>query len=147
MTIHTELAQPTGDAVDDFLTELLLSVGGKPLGIRELDAADRAAYMREAKRASRARQRAARAAAADGQPVATALPSADEVREVLADAALLLLAVDGPGADQVRHVLARALPTRAGLPSLVTSKAKSGRLRTRSPGLRVEALKRAHTAS
>lgn len=135
------------DAVDFFLSQMVIEAGGRPMGIRDLDPKAKAKYMREAKARSRARQREARAAAAFGEPLKTALPSTDEVREAMADAALLLLAVDGPGADQIRAVIAKAFLGKSGLPSLVTAKAKDGRMSTRSPRLRIDALKRAANAS
>lgn len=83
---------------------------------------------REYKRRHQADRRAAqKAAAAAGSPV----PSADAVREALADVALRMLANDTVGADVLRQGLAEVFPGRAAVPGMVTRKAKSGQLKPR----------------
>lgn len=94
-------------------------------GIRDLPPEERKAYQREAVRAHREKLKAQKA---QGNPE----PTKDAVREALADAAIMLLAVDGPGAEQVRAYLERAFPGRSGVPITVTSRARSGKLRPRS---------------
>ncbi len=53
------------------------------------------------------------------------------IREALADAAIALLAVDGPGSDRIRHFLGEVFVGRAGVPGTVTARAKAGALRTK----------------
>lgn len=94
----------------------------RPVTVRDMPAEDRAAYMREAKRRSRARQRAAEA---EGSPLAT-----DEaIRAALADAALLILATGAPGSDQVMSALSKAFPGRSGVPGTTKARARAGSLR------------------
>lgn len=52
-------------------------------------------------------------------------------RDALADAALMLLASDGPGADAIRSYLSRVFPAMPGVPFTVTTRAKAGELRPR----------------
>lgn len=87
-----------------------------------LDQDARREYFRIARRRSRAN---AKAAASSGRPKADTAT----VRAALADAALMLLAVGGPGADQVRHVLATVFAERPGVPLKVEQQARSGKLR------------------
>lgn len=95
---------------------------GKLVGYTDLTDDQRREYMAEKNRQSRARQREAMA---QGEP----LPTKANIRNVLADAAIMLLATDGPGADQIRHVIAATFPSRPGLLLKVEQQAKSGRLR------------------
>lgn len=95
---------------------------GKPVGYSDLTNDERLAYMAEKNRQSRARQREA---AAKGE----ALPTKANIRAVLADAALMLLATDGPGSEQIRTVLAAAFPSKPGLLLRVDQQAKTGTLR------------------
>lgn len=106
---------------------LLAKVRRKP-GVRDLPEEERKKYQREATRAHREKLKAKQK---EGNPE----PTADAIREALADAALMLLAVGGPGADQVRAYLERAFPGRSGVPMTVTSKARSGKLKPRSLNL------------
>jgi len=92
-----------------------------------LDEDARREYFRVARRRSRAN---AKAALTSGKPRSdTAI-----VRDALADAALMLLAVGGPGADQVRHVLATVFAARPGVPLKVEQQARSGKLRPKLIG-------------
>ena len=84
----------------------------------------RRADLAEAKRKSRA---AARAAEAEGRPK----PHADAVREALADAAMIVLAVDGPGHEEIMRLVAGAFPATPALPLTLRAKIRSGRLRPR----------------
>lgn len=95
---------------------------GKPVGYTDLTDDQRREYMAEKNRESRARQREA---TEKGEP----LPTKANIRHALADAAIMLLATDGPGADQIRHVLTAAFPSKPGLLLKVEQQAKSGRLR------------------
>jgi hypothetical protein len=90
--------------------------------VRDLPAEKRKEYQREAVAKHRAKVRAERA---KGTPE----PTRDAVREALADAALMLLAVSGPGSDQVRAYLDKCFPGRPGVAMTVTSKARSTKLR------------------
>lgn len=96
--------------------------GGQPVGYTDMTDEQRKAYMAEANRASRARQREA---AAKGDP----LPSKANIRTALADAALMILATDGPGAENVRRVLQAAFPSKPGVLLRVEQQAKSGTIR------------------
>lgn len=85
---------------------------------------ERRTYLTEAKRRSRA---AARRAEAEGH----AQPRADAVRDALADAALIILAVNGPGHEAIMRLVCKAFPASAGLPLTLRARARSGRLRPR----------------
>lgn len=89
---------------------------------REAAPDDRRAYLAEAARKHRKRQREAKKR---GSPE----PTAPMVRAALADAALMLLATDGPGAEEIRTWLGKAFAGRAGVPGTVTARARSGRLK------------------
>lgn len=95
---------------------------GKPVGYSDLTDEQRREYQAEKNRQSRARQREAMA---QGEP----LPSKANIRAALADAALMLLATDGPGATQIRTVLAAAFPSKPGLLLKIDQQAKAGTLR------------------
>ena len=97
----------------------------RTVGVRDLPQEDRRAYQAAAVRKHRAMLKDKKA---EGNPE----PTRDAVREALADAALMLLAVGGPGAEQVRAYLGKAFPGRPGVPMTVTSKARSGKLKPRS---------------
>lgn len=108
------------DSIDTLYAHLT-AVPSRPT-VRELGDAERRAYQAKAARAYRQRQREA---VQSGSP----RPTAPMVREALADAALALLATDGPGADEIRNVLRRIFAGRAGVPGTVSAKARSGRLK------------------
>jgi len=93
--------------------------------VRDLPPEERKKYQAEAVAKHRAKVKAHKA---DGNPE----PTGDAVREALADAARMLLAVGGPGADQVRAYLGKAFPGRPGVPMTVASKARCGKLRPKS---------------
>jgi len=100
--------------------------------LRERDAAsrgytamspeDRAEYHRLANRAARAKRKAA-------QDSGDLEPTPAVIRTLLADAAIMILATDGPGASEIRKVLTRAFPGKAGVPMTVETQARTGRLR------------------
>lgn len=72
-----------------------------------MDEAERRAYHAEANRRARARKKAAREA---GEPAA----SRAELRDALADAALMILAAGGPGAGEIQAALRTAFPGKPG---------------------------------
>lgn len=82
-------------------------------------------YLRNAKRRSREAQHQARA---EGRPIKA---HADELRAALADAALITIAVDGPGSAEIIRLVCAAFPGQAGLPLSLRAKARKGRLRPR----------------
>lgn len=84
----------------------------------------RRAQNTETKRRNRA---AARQAEAEGRPK----PHADAVREALADAAMIVLAVNGPGHEHIMRLVAGAFPATPGLPITLRGKIRAGRLRPR----------------
>lgn len=86
-----------------------------------LDAEGRRAYFREAQRKSRARRREV---AATGTVPATT----PNIRAVLSDAALMILATGGPGAEQIEKVLASVFVDKPGVPMVVRARAARGRL-------------------
>ena len=94
----------------------------RPLPVRDRSAAERKAYNRETVRKHRERLKAQKAA---GSPE----PTRDAVSDALADAALMLLAVNGPGADQVRTWLEKAFPGRPGVAMTVTAHARAGKFK------------------
>lgn len=87
-----------------------------------LDGEQRRAYFREAKRQSRHRQKAA---CASGSPA----PTAANIRTALADAALMILAIDGPGAAQIETVLGNVFVNRPGVAMATRARATTGRLK------------------
>jgi hypothetical protein len=105
--------------------DALLKHAERKPGVRDLPDHERKTYQAEAVRKHREKLKAMKTA---GNPE----PTRDAVREAMADAALMLLAVGGPGADQVRAYLERAFPGRPGVAMTVTSRARSGKLRPTS---------------
>lgn len=83
---------------------------------------ERREYMRLRKAESRQRQR-------EAQRQGELLPTKDSIRDALADAALMLLAVDGPGAGQIRAVLGRVFEARPGVVMKIEADARRGRLK------------------
>lgn len=83
---------------------------------------ERREYYRLRRRQSRAREKASAASGA-------LEPNLANIRHVLADAALMILAVDAPGADLVREVLAEVFSARPGIPLTVQQRARTGKLR------------------
>jgi len=96
---------------------------------REAAPDDRRAYLAEAARKHRKRQREAKER---GSPE----PTAPMVRAALADAAIMLLATDGPGSEEIRNWLGKAFDGRVGVPGTVTARARSGRLKPKLLDLR-----------
>lgn len=96
----------------------------QPGSFTALGGDDRRAYFRQAKQRSRAAQ-------ADALAAGKVKPTAANIRAALADAALMLLAANGPGADHVRTVLSVVFIARPGVPLTVEKKARSGKLRPR----------------
>ncbi len=94
----------------------------KPGSFSSLDDAGRREYFRSARKRNRAVERAVASAG-------SRKPTVANIRAALADAALMILAVDAPGAEQVRSVLATAFSTRAGVALSVETRAKAGKLR------------------
>jgi hypothetical protein len=107
--------------------------GGKTLADMTPD--ELRAYKTESKRRSRERQRAA---LDKGSPE----PTTDNIRAVLADAALFILKKDAPGADIVMRALSVAFQGRAGVPGKVRDDAKKGKLRIKTFGLKPPAEKK-----
>lgn len=95
--------------------------------IAAMDAAGRREYNRLSRRRTRARVKASVAAG-------RIEPTTANVREALADAALMILAVGAPGVDQVRTVLGTVFAKRPGAPVSIEAKARTGKLRPRLIG-------------
>ena len=117
--------QVFGKNVAELIAEIEARRADRRPTIRDLPLNERKAYQAEAVRRHRAKVKREKAL---GNPA----PTKAAVREALADAALMLLAVEGPGADQVRSYLSRAFPGRVGVSMTVTSRARSGKLRPTS---------------
>jgi hypothetical protein len=113
------------DAQDEALMKLHDLLKAKNAGsFGNLDADQRRKYFAAASRKSRAKAKGSRAS---GSPA----PTAAIIREALADAALMILATEAPGADQVRAALAKVFHSRPGVPLMIETKAKGGKLRTK----------------
>lgn len=110
--------------MDDSIDRLYAHLTARPTTptVRDLPADERKAYQAEAGRAYRKRQR-------DAVEAGSPEPTVPMIREALADAALAILAADGPGADEIRRVLGRVFKGRVGVPGTVTAKARSGRIK------------------
>ncbi|MBC6716593.1 hypothetical protein H9Q09_10285 [Aurantimonas sp. DM33-3] len=106
------------------LYKALAAQEGRPKSVREMSVEDRATYNREAQRRHRERKRASAEA---GRPEATD----DGIRTALADAAILLLAVGGPGADAIERAVRTAFPGRSGVAPTTRLRAQAGTLRPR----------------
>lgn len=102
--------------------DLCRKVNAEPATIADMTDEQRREYMRQAKARSRAKQREA---ALTGAP----LPTADAVRDALADAALMLLAVGGPGAAQIETVLHKAFPSKPGKVLKLIGDIQKGKIR------------------
>ncbi|TIR28178.1 MAG: hypothetical protein E5X35_31700 [Mesorhizobium sp.] len=123
---HVKTEEIAAMTPDEALLELYRRLADRnapaPGSFTSLQPAERRAYFSAAKRQSRSRERAAKAAGA-------LQPTTANIREALADAALMILAVDAPGADLVREVLSNVFSKRPGVPVTVQMKARSGKLR------------------
>lgn len=93
-----------------------------PATIADMTTEQRREYDRRKRAESRAR---AKRAAAEG----AIKPSLPAVRDALADAAIMLLAVDGPGATEIRNILAKVFAARPGVVLQVSADARRGKLR------------------
>ncbi|MCZ4287265.1 hypothetical protein [Hoeflea alexandrii] len=58
---------------------------------------------------------------------------AETTRQALADAAIAILASDGPGADAIRAYLSSVFVEKTGVPFTVTARAKAGELKVKLP--------------
>lgn len=87
-----------------------------------MSAEERRRYFTEHQRKHRA---SVSAALAEGK----VLPTEKNVRDALADAALLILATDGAGADHIRTVLGTVFRQMPGAVLTIENKAKTGRLK------------------
>lgn len=96
-------------------------------GVADMSPEERRAYNREAKRRSLKRQREAVEA---GAPE----PTTAAIRDALVDAAIAILAVNGPGAEEVMHILGQAFSGRPGVPGKVRGMVRSGKLRPKMIG-------------
>lgn len=99
----------------------------KPGSFTSLAPDDRREYYRVARQRSRARHHA-------DDVAGNISPNLSNVRQALADAALMILATDAPGADQVRAVLMRVFQARPGVPLTVEQRARAGKLRPKMIG-------------
>lgn len=122
---HLDMSKSTSRA-DDALMALYHALREKnaaaPGAFTTLTEDGRRAYFREAKQRNRQKQR-------EAAETGRLEPTAANVRAALADAALMLLATDGPGADQVRVVLASVFAARPGVPLTIEQRAKAGKIR------------------
>jgi len=109
-------------ALMELYTRLSSRSAPKPGSFSALTPAGRREYFTDARRRNRAKERAKLEAGAPAPTVAN-------MRAALADAALMMLAVDAPGANMVREVLAGVFAQRAGVPMQIERKARTGRLR------------------
>lgn len=94
----------------------------KPGSFASLDQDQRREYFRVARQRSRAKVKTAEA---NGGPA----PTMANVRDALADAALMILATSAPGTKSIRKVLRQIFATRPGVPMTVEAKAKRGKLK------------------
>ncbi|MPR07809.1 hypothetical protein [Microvirga tunisiensis] len=81
-------------------------------------------YKTESKRRSRERQRLA---AKCGSPE----PTTDNVRNALADAALMILAANAPGSAEIKKILSMVFAGRPGVPGKVQADACKGKIKPR----------------
>lgn len=125
---HLDVSKFTNDAALMALHDAIKARGALPPGsFTSLDPAGRREYFRVRRQEARRREREA---AQSGALKATTA----NIRAALADAALMLLAANGPGADQVRHVLGAVFSQRPGVPVSVEHKARKGKLRPKLVG-------------
>lgn len=122
--------------IHDLYAAIAKASAERPPTTRELPRAERQAYLRELKRRSRAK---AKEAAESGRLEARA----DVVRDILADAALILLASGAPGADAIERLLGIAFQGRPGVPGTVRAKARAGAIK---PKLLTPEVLRQHAA-
>jgi hypothetical protein len=94
----------------------------KPGSFATLDADGRRRYFTEARRRNRAKEKTA---AAKGAP----MPTLANVRDALADSALMMLATGAPGTEHIRACLGHIFEARPGVPTLIEARARSGEIR------------------
>ena len=111
-------------ALMELYSRLVARGAAKPGSFSALDGEERRKYFTEARRRSRARERQAVEAGAIE-------PNTANVRDALADAALMILATDAPGAAEVRAVLAKVFAARPGAPMTIETRARRGKLKLR----------------
>ena len=99
----------------------------EPGSFTTLEPAAKREYFKLSRRRTRARVRASAEAGAYE-------PTTANIRDALADAALMILAVDAPGAPMVREVLASVFHKRPGVPVTVQTRARTGKLRPKLAG-------------
>ncbi len=116
------------DPLDHLYQHLVSRKSSRSKTIRDLPPEARNEYYAEANRQSRAKRKAAIEA---GTPE----PTDAVIQQALADAALMILAVNGPGAAQVRQALGVAFPDRVGVPMTVQHRARTGSLRPKLIGV------------
>lgn len=117
-----DLNANTKGRADDLLIRLHDALRSKAGGYSSMTEEERRAYHRAKDRESYARKKAA-------LETGDLEPKKGVVRDVLADAAIMILATDGPGAAQIRAVLSKAFASRPGVPMTVESDIKRGRLK------------------
>lgn len=110
------------DALIELYNRLKLRHAAKPGSFSALTDDGRRAYFTTARRRNRAKERANAAAGAPS-------PTQANIRDALADAALMILATGAPGIDQVRIVLGAVFSRRPGVPMKVEQSVRSGKLR------------------
>lgn len=119
--VQTEI-DPRDDALMRLYAHLRDRNAPKPGSFTSLDESEQREYFRLARRRSRANLKSAEATGA--------LPATKaNIRDALADAALMILATRSPGVKQVRKVLATVFKQRAGVPMAVEMKARQGKLK------------------
>jgi hypothetical protein len=117
----------TGDEnVGGHILELLLD--GDDIMARLRKPVKTKAELDEINRQRVAKHRAAKRAAIEA---GVTEPTTANINQALADAALMILAVGGPGAEQVRAVLRRTFPAHPGTPMTVEAHARAGKLTPR----------------
>ncbi|TBD19869.1 hypothetical protein [Rhizobium ruizarguesonis] len=105
----------------DLTLQLLAEmINARPPGIRAWSPGKRRAYDSEAKRAQRARDKAC--IAAGGLPA-----NEQNISQVLADAALLILRDDLPGADCIRAIISGAFVDAPDLVASIDADIRSGK--------------------
>lgn len=96
----------------------------KPGSYSALGEQGKRAYHAEAARQQRERKKRASTGTANAPPIDTGT-----VREVLSDAALMLLAIGGPGAAEIEAYLCKVFADRPAIALKVRARAKAGKLK------------------
>lgn len=126
-SLDLDVSKSKDAALMDLYALLVAKNAPKPGAFATLSADQRRAYFTAARRRSRARERAAASMGALEANTAN-------VRNALADAALMILATDAPGADLVLQVLGGVFERKPGVPLLVQQRARAGKLRPKLVG-------------